>query len=306
MEKGNGIALAYLTALVSGISVFANSFGVVTMDATAYAFVKNVLVAAILAAICLSMGSWREFLSLNRKQLLMLAFIGVVGGGIAFALFFTGLSQVSGAEGSFLYRLLFIFSALIAVIALKEKFSWKTAAGAGAILAGNFILLGSASLALSLGALLVLAATLWSAEYAVSKKALEALSPSTVSSARMGIGALVLLSILFWQGKAGSLLSISPASFMWIAIATGLLTLFTTLWYSALKRTSLITATAAFTIGGPISALLAFALAGKALTLFQAGGLLLLAAGAIFVIGAAETASAASWAQERARAIFRL
>ena len=109
MENQKGIMLAYLTALVSGISVFANSFGVVTMDATAYAFVKNILVAAILAAACLSLGKWKEFLSLNKKQLLMLAFIGIVGGGIAFALFFSGLAQVSGAEGSFLYRLLFVF-----------------------------------------------------------------------------------------------------------------------------------------------------------------------------------------------------
>ena len=307
MENNSGVALAYLTALVSGISVFANSFGVVTMDATAYALLKNVLVAAILSAICLSLGKWREFLSLSRKQLLMLAFVGIFGGGIAFFLFFSGLSQVSGAEGSFLYRLLFIFASVIAVGALREKFSWKTAAGALAILAGNFLLLSGAQLSLSPGALLVLVATvLWAAEYAVSKKALEALSPATVASARMGIGSLVLLGMLFWQGKAGSLASVSPASFAWIAVATGFLVLFTTLWYSALKRTSLISATAAFTLGGPVSALLSLALAGKALLPLQAGGLLLLAAGAVFAIGAAETASAAAWAHQRTRALFRL
>ena len=85
-----------------------------------------------------------------------------------------------------------------------------------------------------------------------------------------------------------------------------MLTLFTTLWYSALKKTTLITATAAFTLGGPISALLSLALAGKALLPLQAGGLLLLAAGAVFAIGAAETASAAAWAHQRTRALFRL
>jgi drug/metabolite transporter (DMT)-like permease len=306
MEK-NGIALAYLAALVSGVSVFANSFGVVTMDTTAYSFVKNLLVAAILSAACLSLGSWREFFSLGRKQLFMLAFIGIVGGGLAFALFFSGLSMVSGAEGSFLYRLLFIFASIIAVAALKEKFSWKAAAGAAAILAGNFILLGGAQLTLSAGALLVLAATaLWAAEYAVSKQVLQSLSPSAVAAARMGLGALFLLFILFWQGKAGALIEISAASFMWIAIATGLLTLFATLWYSALKNTSLVSAAAALTLGGPISALLSLALAGKALTLLQAGGLFLIAAGAVFAIGAAETLLALYWARDKARAIFRL
>ncbi|VVC00060.1 EamA-like transporter family protein [uncultured archaeon] len=307
MEKSDGIMLAYLTAIVSGISVFANSFGVVTMDATAYTFVKNMMVAAILAAVALSLGSWKEILSLNRKQLLMLAFIGVIGGGVAFALYFNGLAAIGGTAGSFLYRLLFIFAAVIAVGALKEKFSWNVAAGAVAMLAGNWLLLGGAAISISEGALLVLAATaLWAAEYAVSKKALENLSPATVASARMGIGAVVLLGIIAWQGKLSALGAIPAASLPWIAIATGFLVLFTTLWYSALKRASLISATAAFTIGGPVSALLSFALAGKALAASSAFGFLLIAAGVVFAVGAAQTAAALYAAREKARALFRL
>ena len=307
MNKSDGILLAYLAAIVSGISVFANSFGVVTMDATAYAFVKNVAVAAIIAAIALSAGSWKEILSLTRKQMLMLLFIGVIGGGVAFALYFNGLAETGGIAGSFLYRLLFVFAIVIGVGYLKENFNWKTAAGAVAILAGNYILLGGAALSLSTGAILVLAATaLWACEYAVSKKALEGLSLSTVVSARMGIGAIVLLGILGLQGRIGALSAISAASLGWIAVATGLLVVFTTLWYSALKRTSLIAATAAFTLGGPVSALLSFALAGKALTVSQAGGFLLLAIGAVFIVGAAETAAAIFAARDRVRALFRL
>lgn len=300
MEKDKGIALAYLTALVSGISIFANSFGVLTIDSTAYTFLKNALVAGMLAALALSLGSWREFLSLNRKQLFMLAFIGVIGGGVAFALYFAGLASTGGAAGSFLYRLLFIFAAIIAVGAFREKFSWQAAAGVLAILAGNFILLGDAALSLSEGALLVLAATvLWAVEYAVSKKALEALSPTTVAAARMGIGSLVLLAVLSYNGKIAAIGQINPASFAWIAIATGFLMLFVTLWYSSLKHTTLISATAALSLGGPISALLAFAFAGKALLPLQAAGLLLLALGAVAVVGAAETVSAARWLRKK-------
>ncbi len=300
-ESNRGIALAYLTAIVSGFSVFANSFGVVTLDSTAYTFVKNALVAAILAAIALSLGSWKEVLSLDRRQKLMLAFSGVVGGGIAFALFFAGLSMLSGAEGSFYYRLLFVFAAIIGVFALKEKFSWNVAAGALAIICGNFLLLGNAVLSLSAGAMLVLAASaLWAMEYAVSKKALENLAPTTVAGARMGIGAIALFGILAWQGKVSALGAISAESFMWIAVATGLLTLFTTLWYSALKKTTLVSATAAFTLGGPVSAILSFAFAGKALAPVSAAGFLLIALGAVFVVGAAETVSAAAYLKEKA------
>lgn len=309
MENANekGVALAYLTALVSGFSVFANSFGVVTLDSTAYTFVKNVLVAAILAAIALSLGSWREVLSLDRRQKLMLAFSGVVGGGIAFALFFAGLSMLTGAEGSFFYRLLFVFAAIMGIFALKEKFSWNAAAGALAIIGGNFLLLGSAALSLSTGAILVLAASaLWAMEYAVSKKALENLAPATVAGARMGIGAIVLFGILAWQGKVSALGAISAESFLWMAVATGLLTLFTTLWYSALKKTTLISATAALTLGGPISALASLAFAGKALSPASAAGFLLIALGAVFVVGAAETVAAVAWARKEAAAKLRI
>lgn len=307
MDKSNGIALAYLTALVSGISVFANSFGVVTMDATAYALVKNVAVAAVLAAVALSLGSFREVLALNRKQLLMLLFVGVIGGGVAFALYFNGLAETGGAAGSFLYRLLFVFAVVIAVGALKEKFDWRIAAGVMAILVGNWLLLGDAAVSISSGVLLVLAATaLWACEYAVSKKALEGLSVTTVAAARMGIGAVVLLGILSWQGKVGALGAISSASLLWIAVAVGFLVLFATLWYSALKRTTLISATAALALGGPISAVLAFVFAGKALAPISMLGFLLIAAGAVFVVGAAETAAAFLWMREKSRALFRL
>ncbi|MEM2137865.1 MAG: DMT family transporter [Candidatus Anstonellaceae archaeon] len=299
MEKTNGIALAYLTALVSGISVFANSIGVVTMDSTAYTFLKNLLVAAILAAIGLSAGKWKEIASLNRKQSLMLLFVGIVGGGAAFALYFAGLAATGGAVGSFLYRLLFVFATFIAIGWLKEKFSWQTAVGALAILAGNYLLLGSAAVSLGWGVALVLAATiLWACEYAVSKKVLEGVSATTVAAARMGIGAIVLLAILVWQGKIGAVAALKPESLMWIAISTGLLTLFVTLWYSSLKRASLISATAALTLGGPISALLSLIFAGKALAPLQAGGFLLLALGAVFAVGAGETVAAISWARK--------
>ncbi len=291
-----GIALAYLTALASGFAVFANSFGVVTLDSTIYTFLKNSLVAVILASLLIFLGSWKEFLSLNRKQAIMLIFIGIAGGGIAFALFFAGLSGISGAAGSFLYRLLFLFAIPIGFFFLKEKFSPKIALGACAMLAGNFLLLGGTPLLLNEAMLLVLCATvLWAIEYAVSKKALQNLSPLAVASARMGIGSIVLLAILAFQGKIGALSSIPPQSILWIAIATGFLLLFVTLWYSALKHSSLITATAVFTLGGPVSAFLSLAFAGKALAPMHALGFLLLALGAVFIAGVAQTISSIRW-----------
>jgi len=300
MDSQKGLALAYLAALVSGISVFVNSFGVLSMDPAAYTFLKNALVAIILVSIGLMLKSHREFLSLTRKQLLLLALSGIIGGGIAFVLYFSGLALLAGSVSSFLYRLVFIFSIGTGILLLKERFDWRVALGALAVLAGNFILLGGAPLSLSNGVLLVLAASaLWALEYAISKLALQSLSPISVASARMGIGALVILSILAFQGKASLLLSLSPASLGWIAVAVGLLTLFTTLWYSALKHAPLISCAAILTLGGPLSALLSFALAGKPLALQTAAGFFLIAAGVVFTVGLGESLLAFRWIRLR-------
>ena len=300
MDSQKGLALAYLTALVSGISVFVNGYGVLSMDATAYTLLKNLLVALVLISLAFTLNRAREFLTLTKKQSLLLLLSGIIGGGIAFALFFSGLPLLSGPASSFLYRLLFIFSIGTGILLLREKFNWKIAAGALGILLGNFLLLGGTSLALSTGLLLVLSASaLWALEYAISKMALENLSPITVSSARMGIGAAVLLLILALQGKTGALFSIEPASIGWIAVAAGLLTLFTTLWYSALKHAPLISCTAILTLGGPISALLSFSLAGKALSLQSAAGFLLIATGVIFAVGISQTLLAFNWLAAR-------
>ncbi len=300
MESHKGIALAYLTALVSGISVFANSFGVLAMDPTAYTFLKNVLVAAILVSIGFALKSHKEFLSLNRKQAILLLLSGIIGGGIAFVLYFQGLLLLSGAVSSFLYRFVFIFSIGTAMLLLKERLNWKIAAGALAVLAGNFLLLGNFQLSLSEGVLLVLAASaLWALEYAISKLALASLSPTTVASARMGIGAITILCILALQGNAGALLSLTPASLGWVAVTVGLLTLFVTLWYSSLKNAPLISCAAILTLGGPISALLSFALAGKPLALQTAAGFFLVAAGVIFTVGFTQSLLAFRWLRLR-------
>jgi len=300
MEKEKGIVLAYLTALISGISVFVNSIGVLSIDPIAYTFIRNFLVALVLVSFGIFIGNWKEINKLQKKELLLLFAVGIIGGGIAFALFFTGLSQIAGAYGSFIYRLLFLFAAVIGFFAFKEKITATTLGGVLIVLIGNIILLGPEKITVSLGALMVLAATvLWAIEYSISKKLLEGLSPLTVGSFRMGIGGIVLLGLLLYQGKFDLIFNISPSSISWILISTALLSIFITLWYSALKHTTLTASSAALTLGGPISAVLSFIFAAKTFTLMQATGLLLLAVGTIFIIGITETFQTLYWVKRK-------
>jgi uncharacterized membrane protein len=83
MKKGTYLALA--TALISGVSVYVNSFGVKQVpDPLVFTTAKNLLVAVGLAALLLLPGAWRELHALARNQWLALLSLGLVGGSCSF------------------------------------------------------------------------------------------------------------------------------------------------------------------------------------------------------------------------------
>ena len=119
-----GVAMAGATALVSGVSVFVNSYGVRAGATPAvYTTAKNLVAVVVLDLRRgrLVAASRREALGavgeLRRRshrrsvpdrrrgehgaQWLGLAYVGVVGGGLAFVLFFDGLAQSEPAPAAF-------------------------------------------------------------------------------------------------------------------------------------------------------------------------------------------------------------
>ena len=86
-----GIFLVILTAIVSGFSIFINSFAVKGFDSSVFTFSKNVAVALFLFAVLYGFGQWQELKTLKRKHWIQLFIIGLVGGSLPFLLFFKGL-----------------------------------------------------------------------------------------------------------------------------------------------------------------------------------------------------------------------
>ena len=100
LQKGAYLALA--TAVISGVSVFINSYGVKQVtDPFVFTTSKNLLVALLLGALLFLPASWRELQQLTRKQWLSLALLGLIGGSIPFLLFFYGLKQASAPSAAF-------------------------------------------------------------------------------------------------------------------------------------------------------------------------------------------------------------
>jgi len=121
-SEQRGIMLAFGAAIVSGISIYVNKFGVAQIsDPFIYTTVKNsVVVVGLLAAVGL-LASWKELRDLAPTQWLAWIGLGVIGGGVPFLLFFQGLSSASAASASLLQKTLFIWVALLAVPLLRER-----------------------------------------------------------------------------------------------------------------------------------------------------------------------------------------
>lgn len=285
LEKG--LAFAFIAALISGISVFANGIAVKLADATVYTFAKNIGALLFLAAIVFALKEWKSFRSLSRRQWLSLIAIGILGGSVPFAMFFYGLKLEGAAVSSFIFRSLFVFAGVFGYLLLKEKPEAKDTIAALAILAGNAFLV-SGEAVFGLGQLLVLGATmLWALEYTISRKVMADIEPKVVMVSRMFFGAMVLFGFLLATGSVAALLSVAsdPSMILWLAITSLLLTGFMMSWYSSLKSVPVMKAASILALGGIVTAALEFAFLGKSPSGNGAIGLLLISAGAVAMVG---------------------
>ncbi len=285
-----GLALVLLTAVVSGVSTFVNFFAVQGTNSDAFITARNALVGLLLVPFALLLGGG-ELRRLGGRDLVRLALIGLVGGAVPFILFFRGL-QMAAAEGGAAsatlgYRALFLFAALFGVVALKERLSARWAAGAGLLLAGNFLLLAVTGPVWTGGTAMVLAATvLWAAEYTLSKRALKDLAPSTVALGRMGFGAVFLMAYLAGTSGLGTAAAFSQSQWLWMLVSALLLVAFVSTWYAGLARVDLSVGASVLVLGFPITwALVAFA-GRSTLGLPQAIGAAAVVFGVALAVGA--------------------
>jgi len=271
-----------LTALISGVSVYYNSMAVKGVDAIGFAAAKNMLAALVLVGAIALSSRLGELKQLGRSQLLQLLAIAIIGGSIPFALFFGGISMASaGAAGSsFIYRLMFFFSAIMAVVLLRERPSVKTAAGVVLILLANLLyLLSIKSFVFGIGELMVLGATLmWSAETILLKKSLAWISPDALAAVRLGAGSAILFAaiMLFMPASAAAIVSMPLVP---LVVSALFILGFTTTFYRGLSGLGVSEATAILTLGGLVSAGLPILLSSRLPGVMESISLVLIAIG---------------------------
>lgn len=250
----NGYLLALITAFISGVAVFLNKFAVeYWKNPAAFTTAKNIGVALILTFIILAVEK-RGLSGLAKKDWLRLLLIGFVGGSIPFLLFFKGLSLTSAVNAAFIHKTLFIWTAIIAFSALKEKISPVQITALVILGISVLMMSGGGGIKFGYGNLLIFAATLiWALETILVQKFFKGISSLTAAWGRMFFGSIFLIAYAAFQGGLGAVLPSNGNQMFWLLLSTAMLLGYVTSFYSAIKYASAAVATSVLVIAAPIT-----------------------------------------------------
>ena len=282
--RATGIALAFVTALISGVAIFVNGHAVRHFgDATVYTTAKNAVAGVLLLALAAPLlGGPRSQVATIGKHRLGLAAIAVIGGSVPFVLFFEGLSRAEATQAAFIQKTLLVWVAIIAVPLLHERLGWPHLGAIALLVAGQAWLVGDAgTVVFRSGEAMIFAATLlWAVEVVVAKKLLADLDSRLLGMARMTLGTVVLLGWVVVSGRADELFSLSGEQWRWVLLTGLILAAYVATWFAALSRAQAVDVTAVLVFGAVVTAVLSNLADGVAVDLV---GVILITAGAILI-----------------------
>lgn len=242
-----GIYLALITALISGVSIFINKFAVNAIQPPlVFTAVKNVGVGLLIIGILLATKKWELIKKLNKREVLYLILIGIIGGSIPFYLYFTGLSQIPAVNAAIIHKTLVFWVAILAIPLLKEKITRTQIVAVLLLFISNFFVGGFKGFRFSNGELFVLIATIfWAIENILAKKILPSVDPDIVTGARMGFGSILLLgaAVITVPSGLAKIVTLNSTQWFWMILTVILLLGYVMSWYRALKFAPAITVT---------------------------------------------------------------
>jgi drug/metabolite transporter (DMT)-like permease len=249
-----GLALAAVTALVSGVSVFVNATAVREFDdPVVFTTVKNAVAAVFLLTMAMAMvrGRWIP----ERRALPGLLVLGIIGGSVPFVLFFSGLAEATAPGAAVIHKTLFVWVAVLAVIFLRERLGGLQIAALAVLLVSQLLIQTPTGVGWGIGETMIAAATgFWAVEVVVAKRILGSVASPVAAAARMAIGLILLIAFVGATGGLAQIGSLSLDQWMWALITGLLLTAYVASWYAALQRAPASAVTAVLTIGLPITA----------------------------------------------------
>jgi len=242
MKIHKGILYSLLTAFISGTSIYINSVFALKSDPLIFAWLRNFMVFLVLSSVLLLNISVLK--NLSKKQWLGLLFIGLIGGGLPFALFFTGISKIGAVNANLINKTLFLWASIMAIPVLKEKINRLELIGFGLIFYPLLGLFQTFNAKPQLGLFLVLGSTLlWSFEYVLARYVMKNyhIRPMVLAWGRITFGLPVLSAIVFMVNP-GFVNTVSIDYLIPVLVSSLFLIAFMFSWFQALSvsRVSLV------------------------------------------------------------------
>jgi drug/metabolite transporter (DMT)-like permease len=291
-----GTILAIMAALISGVSIVVNKIFIVSAEPLVFTAVRAAIIALGFLVVLslqkkkpdkLAKGNKKPIEQANKRQWKYLLLIGIIGGGLAFFLFFSGLKMTTAGRAAFLQKTLPIYVTILAFAFLKEKVTKKQVLALVVMLVGlSAISLAEISATVTMGDLLVLSATvLWAVEVIMAKHILsKGESSSMVSFARMFFGALLLFALIFALGKVDALAALNSQQITNMLVSTAILFAYVACWYYSIRYINVSKASTLLLIAPVISLFIGMFILAEPAPLLQLAGSALILIGAYFVV----------------------
>jgi drug/metabolite transporter (DMT)-like permease len=289
-KESLGTFLVLCTAVISGIAIPVNKLLIIDISPSVFTAIRA-LIIGIGFFILLSYQNKFKYKKLKKSPWKNLILIGLLGGGLAFLLYFAGIKITTSGRAAFLHKTLPVYTIILAYLFLKEKIDKKHIVALILMLVGTFMIYSAKITPTemwidpSIGDFLVIVATiLWAVENTIAKKVMiKGGSNFIVSFSRMFFGSIFIFGVLLALGKFDELLSLSMEQIGKIFISTAILFGYVFTWYKGIKLINVSKAAPLLLISPVISLFLGIILFGEPLPQLQLFGSALILTGAYIV-----------------------
>jgi drug/metabolite transporter (DMT)-like permease len=253
-----GVKYAFITAVISGLAVFINKFGVTVWEtASIYTTAKNLIAALLLTGLLIAFKKLPELKRLSAESWRNLILIGIIGGSVPFLLFFQSLKMIPAVQAAFIHKTLFLWVAVLSYPFLKEKLSKVQLFALAILFLGVFMFSVPLKFSLQTGSIMALVATiLWAIENVLAKITLKDVSSMTLAWARMFFGSIILLGYLAITGNLAGIIPQTAQQIGITFVVGAVLFGYVVSWYSALKYAPATVVASVLVLAAPITAIL--------------------------------------------------
>lgn len=284
-----GTIFAIITAIISGIAIPLNKIFIVNMDPLIFTSIRSIIIGTVFLFISISAKKIDKKFKVKLPQLFLIA---LIGGALAFYIYFSGLKLTTGGRAAFLHKTLPLYVVLLSFTFLKEKIDKKLLIAIFLMFTGTIAIYYGQIKPSQLwqdpktGDLLVIVATfLWAVENVIAKKVMnQGLHNFIISFSRMFFGGLILIGFAALTGKLSMLNQLDFVQVRNIMISTVILFSYVFFWYSSIKLINVSKATTFLLISPAISLFLGMALLNEDFTYLQLFGSFLILIGSYFSI----------------------